>query len=115
MRKAQFHIIATAGFLLIAESAYADINDQCVQSWMTATSAEALGRKCNWLGPAATQKLKASQDRAYACSIARATAAEKSDFQTARVPKAQEWVTKNFATAPCDAKAKQFFDAQVAN
>jgi len=115
MRKTQHHILAIAGFLLTVGSANAAIDDRCVQSWVTVTSAEALGRKCNWLAPAATQKLKASQDRAYACSIAKATAAEKSDFETARVPKAREWVTKNFANAPCDAKAKEFFDAQVAN
>jgi hypothetical protein len=113
MRKAQQHIIAIAGLLLIVDTAHADINDQCVQSWVTAASAEAVGKKCNWLNAGATQKLKASQDRAYTCSIAKATEAEKSDFQTVRVPKARDWVAKNFTNAPCDAKAKQFFDAQV--
>lgn len=107
--------LAFGSLLLIAGTAHAEISDQCVQSWISAMSAEAVGQKCNWLNAGATQKLKASQDRAYTCSLAKATDAEKSDFQTVHVPKAREWITKNFASAPCDAKARQFFDTQVAN
>jgi hypothetical protein len=98
----------------VATNAHAEIDDQCMQSWMGFASAEALGNKCNWINPAATQKLRASQDRTHACALARATDTEKADFEATYLPKTRDWIAKNFRDAPCDGAARQFFDGQAA-
>ena len=97
----------------VAMPAQAEINQQCYTAWLQAVSVQAVGAKCNLMTTQVTQKLKASEAGMYACTVAKATPAEKIELDGSQSPKSRGWVANSVKDMPCNAQAKQFFDAQV--
>jgi hypothetical protein len=99
--------------LAAAAPAKAEINQQCYTGWLQAVSVQAVGAKCSLMTPQISQKLKASEASMYACTVAKATAAEKAELDGTQSRKSRGWVANSVKDMPCNAQAKQFFDSQV--
>jgi len=104
---------AVALAFAVAAPARAEINQQCYTAWLQAVSVQAVGAKCSLITPPISQKLKASEASMYACTVAKATPAEKAELDGTQSPKSRGWVAASIKDMPCNAQAKQFFDSQV--
>lgn len=106
-------LAAVAFALSVAAPARAEINQQCYTAWLQAVSVQAVGAKCSLMTPQISQKLQASETTMYACTVAKATAAEKAEVDGTQSPKSRSWVTSSVKDMPCNDQARQFFDSQV--
>ena len=105
-------LVAIAAVFAAAPMARANVDDQCMQRWEQAFTAQTLGAQCKWLDNNAAGKLTTAQDRNLTCAQSAATDAEKDDIASL-LDATKADVTKALTNAPCGDDARKFYDSQV--
>jgi len=105
-------LFAIIAVFAAAPSARANVDEQCMERWERAFTAQTLGAQCKWLDNNATGKLTAAQERNLTCAQSAATDAEKDDIKSL-LDASKADVKKSLTNAPCGNDARRFYDSQV--
>lgn len=92
--------------------AQAQVDEKCMGRWNDAVAAEAVGTACKVGDPASMAKLKAEEDAALNCAVAKMSPAAATEFR-ANAAKHKETMTKEMSSGPCPAQAKSFFQQRA--
>jgi hypothetical protein len=112
MRNTLGSLFAVVAVFAATPIARANVDDQCMQRWEQAFSAQTLGAQCKWLDNNAAGKLAAAQNRNLTCAQSAATDAEKDDIASL-LDATKADVAKALTNAPCSDDARKFYDSQV--
>ena len=97
--------VVLAALSWAALPAAAQVDEQCLQRWQSTVSTRVLAERCNALDAATAAKLKALEDSSLACAMAKASAADKAQMETAAAQYRQSTAAA-LAQTPCDESAK---------
>lgn len=105
---------ATAAIIAVlgAQAADAAVNAKCYNEWNAALVVAEVGEKCKFLDAATADQLKAAESSRMQCALAKATAAEKGDFNS-KVSAVQADSAKRAAAMDCGAGTRKVFDANI--
>ncbi len=111
------HGVRLAAAMLVASAAPAvlaqtQVDEKCMGQWHDAMAAEAVGDACKVGDAASMAKLKAAEDAALNCAVAK-LAPEVAAEVRANAAKTKAETAKQMASGPCPAQAKTFFQQRA--
>lgn len=97
-----------AAALAAPAAAFADADAKCMAQWNDAVAAQAVGEACKVGDAQSMAGLKAAEDTALNCIVAKMSATEAGDFR-ANAVKTKAAIAKRMTSEPCPAQAKAYY------
>jgi thioredoxin-like negative regulator of GroEL len=88
--------------------AQAEVDEKCMAQWHDAIAAEAVGTACKVGDAASMAKLKAAEDAALNCGVAKMSPEQVADVR-ASAAKTKVELAKQMSSGPCPPEAKSYF------
>jgi hypothetical protein len=105
--------LIAAAFAFAAPAVFAQaVDEKCMAQWQDAIAAEAVGDVCKVGDAASMAKLKAAEDTALNCAVAKLTPDAAAEVR-AKAAATKAETAKQMAGSPCPAQAKTFFQQRA--
>jgi hypothetical protein len=102
-------LVASAAPAVLAQ---ADVDEKCMARWHDAIAAEAVGDVCKVGDAASMAKLKATEDAALNCAVAKMSPDAAAEVR-ANAAKTKVELAKQMSSGPCPAQAKAYYQQRA--